>query len=218
MQPFTTLTAVAAPLDAADIDTNQLSPTQFSKLPRGPRYAQVLFHEHRFHANGAEKDHILNRPPYRSAGILVADRNFGCGSSREHAVWALYEFGIRSVIAPSFGDIFITNCYKNGLLPVALGDAEAAALRRALHDVPGSSIAIDLQAQTVADGAGHLYRFEIPAVRRKCLLEGLDDIARTEQYLAQFEAYEAAYCERYRWTHAGGSAVQPESLNKGITG
>ena len=150
--------------------------------------------------------------------IIVAGKGFGCGSSREHAVWALYEFGIRSVIAPSFGDIFITNCYKNGLLPVALGDAEAAALRRALHDVPGSSIAINLQAQTVADGAGHLYRFEIPAVRRKCLLEGLDDIARTEQYLAQFEAYEAAYCERYRWTHAGGSAAQPESLNKGITG
>ncbi len=204
MQPFTTLTAVAVPLDVANVDTNQLAPTEFSRLPRGPRYAQVLFHVQRFNADGSEKEHLLHRAQYRHAGILVADRNFGCGSSRENAVWALYEFGIRCVIAPGFGDIFTNNCYKNGLLPVVLGDDEAAAIRRVLHDLPGSEISVDLYAQTVTDPAGRQYRFEVPEVRRKCLLEGLDDIARTEQYRARFNAFEAAYRDDHRWMFDGG--------------
>ena len=129
MQPFTKLTAIAVPLDEPNIDTNQLCPTRFNKVPRGPKYAQVLFHDLRFNADGSEQDFILNREPYRSAGIVVADRNFGCGSSRESAVYALYEFGIRCVIAPSFGDIFANNSCKNGLLPVVLPDAAAAAIR-----------------------------------------------------------------------------------------
>lgn len=199
MQSFTRLTAVAVPLDVANVDTNQLSPTQFSKLPRGPRYAQVLFHEQRFGADGAEKEHLLHRAHYRDAKILVADRNFGCGSSRENAVWALYEFGIRCVIAPSFGDIFTNNCYKNGLLPVVLGDDAAAAIRRALHDRPGSAITVDLYAQNVTDPLGRQYRFEIPSVRRTCLLEGLDDIARTEQYRAQFTHFETEYRDSHGW-------------------
>ena len=199
MQPFTTLTAVAVPLDEANVDTNQLAPTRFSRVPRGPEYAQVLFHDQRYNADGTEKDHPLNREPYRHAGIIVADRNFGCGSSRETAVYALYEFGIRCVIAPSFGDIFVNNCYKNGLLPVVLGDREATDIRRTLREHEGGSVTVDLHAQTVTDPAGRQYRFEIPPVRRKCLLEGLDDIARTEQYRARIEAFEAAYRGERRW-------------------
>ncbi len=199
MQPFTTLTAIAVPLDEANVDTNQLSPTRFSKVPRGPNYAQVLFHDQRFNADGTEKDFILNREPYRRAGIIVAGRNFGCGSSRETAVYALYEFGIRCVIGPSFGDIFINNCYKNGLLPVVLGDRQAAEIRRALRERQGAEVAIDLHAQSVTDPVGREYRFLIPPVRRKCLLEGLDDIARTEQYRERIEAFEARYRDERRW-------------------
>ncbi len=201
MQPFTTLTAVAAPFDEVNIDTNQLAPTRFSRVPRGPEYAQVLFHDQRFNADGTEKDHLLNQEPYRRAGIIVADRNFGCGSSRETAVYALHEFGIRCVIAPSFGDIFVNNCYKNGLLPVALGEDEAADIRCALREHPGDPLTVDLYAQTVTDPSGRQYRFAIPPVRRKCLLEGLDDIARTEQYRARIEAFEAEYQNQRRWLY-----------------
>ena len=203
MQPFTTIIAIAAPLDEANIDTNQLCPTRFNKVPRGPKYAQVLFHDLRFNADGSEKDFILNREPYRSAGIIVADRNFGCGSSRESAVYALYEFGIRCVIAPSFGDIFANNSCKNGLLPVVLPDAAAAAIRKQLCESPGATMTVDLGAKTVTDSAGQVHRFDIHPLRRKCLLEGLDDVARTQQYRRQFEAFEAAYRKERSWLYAG---------------
>ena len=120
MKPFTTLKAIAAPFEQPNIDTNQLCPTRFNKVPRGPKYARVLFHDLRFNADGSDKEFILNAEPYNKAGVIVADRNFGCGSSRESAVYALYEFGIRCIIAPSFGDIFANNCSKNGLLAVTL--------------------------------------------------------------------------------------------------
>lgn len=201
MQPFTTVTAIAAPFDEANIDTNQLCPTRFNKVPRGPKYAQVLFHDLRFNADGSEKDFILNREPYRSAGIIVADRNFGCGSSRESAVYALYEFGIRCVIAPSFGDIFANNSCKNGLLPVVLPDAAAAAIRKQLGENPGAKITVNLATQTVTDPAGQTHRFDIHPLRRKCLLEGLDDVARTQQYRRQFEAFEAAYRKERSWLY-----------------
>jgi 3-isopropylmalate/(R)-2-methylmalate dehydratase small subunit len=204
MQPFTTITAIAAPFDEPNIDTNQLCPTRFNKVPRGPKYAQVLLHDLRFNADGSEKNHILNREPYRKAGIIVADRNFGCGSSRESAVYALYEFGIRCVIAPSFGDIFANNCGKNGLLPVVLPDSVAAALRGQLRAQLGAAITVDLVAQTVTDPAGEVHRFDIHPMRRKCLLEGLDDVARTEQYRAQIESFEAAYRNERPWLYAGG--------------
>jgi 3-isopropylmalate/(R)-2-methylmalate dehydratase small subunit len=203
MQPFTTIIAIAAPLDEANIDTNQLCPTRFNKVPRGPKYAQVLFHDLRFNADGSEKDFILNREPYRSAGIIVADRNFGCGSSRESAVYALYEFGIRCVIAPSFGDIFANNSCKNGLLPVVLPDAAATAIRKQLCESPGATMTVDLAAKTVTDPAGQVHRFDIHPLRRKCLLEGLDDVARTQQYRRQFEAFEAAYRKERSWLYAG---------------
>lgn len=203
MQPFTTITAIAAPLDEANIDTNQLCPTRFNKVPRGPKYAQVLFHDLRFNADGSEKDFVLNREPYRNAGIIVADRNFGCGSSRESAVYALYEFGIRCVVAPSFGDIFANNSCKNGLLPVVLPDAAAAAIRARLGESPGATLTVDLAAQTVTDPAGQVHRFDIHPLRRKCLLEGLDDVARTQQYRQQFEAFEASYRKERPWLYPG---------------
>ena len=205
MQPFTTLTAIAAPIDEPNVDTNQLCPTRFNKVPRGPRYAQILFHDRRFDAAGGEKEFLLNVEPYRSANILVADRNFGCGSSRESAVYALYEFGIRCVIAPSFGDIFANNCGKNGLLPVVLPAAVTAMIREQLRATPGATIAVDLHAQTVTDPAGLEHRFEIHPVRRKCLLEGLDDVARTQQYRARIEAFESRYRAERPWLYVARS-------------
>ena len=201
MNPFTMLTAIAAPIDEPNVDTNQLCPTRFNKVPRGPAHARILFHDRRFNADGSEKEHILNVEPFKRAQIIVADRNWGSGSSRESAVYALYEFGIRCVIASSFADIHANNCYKNGLLPVVLSDAECAELRTQLRDHPGASISVDLSAQTVVDAKGVTHRFEIHPVRKKCLLEGLDDIARTGQYARQFAAHEAAYKVERPWLY-----------------
>lgn len=195
------MTAIAAPIDEPNIDTNQLCPTRFNKVPRGPEYAQVLFHDRRFDLNGAEKDFILNREPYRRAQIIVADRNWGGGSSRESAVYALYEFGIRCVIASSFGDIHANNCVKNGLLPVVLSEAEVVAMRKELHERPGATLTVDLAAQTVTDAAGRVHDFNIHPVRKKCLLEGLDDLARTRQYIERFEIFEEAYRKERPWLY-----------------
>jgi 3-isopropylmalate/(R)-2-methylmalate dehydratase small subunit len=202
MQPFTTLKAIAAPIDEPNIDTNQLCPTRFNKVPRGPGHAEILFHDLRFTAEGAEKNFVLNREPYRKAGIVVADRNFGCGSARETAVYALYEFGIRCVIAPSFADIFFSNAFKNGLLPVVLPDRVVADIRLQLNAQPGAMIAVDLPNQTVTDMAGVKHHFEIQPVRKRCLLEGLDDIARTQQYRVRIEDFETAYGKARPWLHA----------------
>jgi 3-isopropylmalate/(R)-2-methylmalate dehydratase small subunit len=156
----------------------------------------------RFNADGSEKEHILNAEPFNRAQIIVADRNWGSGSSRESAVYALYEFGIRCVIAPSFADIHLNNCYKNGLLPVVMDEAQCEAMRKQLRDHPGSTISVDLAAQTVTDPQGKVHRFEIHPVRKKCLLEGLDDIARTLQYKQAFEAFEAQYRKERGWLYA----------------
>jgi 3-isopropylmalate dehydratase, small subunit len=201
MEPFIRLTAIAAPIDEPNVDTNQICPTRFNKVPRGPKYARVLFHDRRFDADGSEKDYILNREPYRRAQIVVADRNWGCGSSRESAVYALYEFGIRCVIASSFGDIHANNCSKNGLLPVVLSEAEVTAMREQLHARPGATVTVDLAAQTVIDAAGEVHRFDIHPVRKKCLLEGLDDIARTHQYAERFAMFEEAYRSAQPWLY-----------------
>jgi 3-isopropylmalate/(R)-2-methylmalate dehydratase small subunit len=205
MQAFTTLSAIAAPIDEPDVDTNQLCPTRFNKVPRGPEYARVLFHDRRFEADGSEKDFVLNREPYRSAGIVVADRNWGIGSSRESAVYALYEFGIRCVIASSFGDIHANNCFKNGLLPVTLPPEAVAGIRAQLHANPGATVSVDLHAQTVTDPSGNVHRFEIHPVRRKCLLEGLDDIARTREYAERMAMFEDEYRAEQPWLFMGQS-------------
>jgi 3-isopropylmalate/(R)-2-methylmalate dehydratase small subunit len=199
VEPFTKITAIAAPIDEPNVDTNQLCPTRFNKVPRGPKHAQILFHDRRFDVDGKEKDFILDREPYRGAQIIVADRNWGCGSSRESAVYALYEFGIRSVIASSFGDIHASNCCKNGLLPVVLEQDEVVAIRRQLHARPGAMVTVDLAAQTVTDPAGKVYRFDLHPVRKKCLLEGLDDVSRTRQYTERFEIFEESYRRERPW-------------------
>ena len=204
MQPFTQLTAIAAPIDEPNVDTNQLCPTRFNKVPRGPEHARILFHDRRFDLDGKEKDFVLNREPYRHAQIIVADRNWGGGSSRESAVYALYEFGIRCVIASSFGDIHANNCSKNGLLPVVLTESEVVAMRQQLHDSPGATVTVDLAAQTVTDAAGQVHSFNIHPVRKKCLLEGLDDLARTRQYAERFEMFEDSYRKDRPWLFAGG--------------
>jgi 3-isopropylmalate/(R)-2-methylmalate dehydratase small subunit len=201
MEAFTKLTAVAVPIDEPNVDTNQLCPTRFNKVPRGPEYAKILFHDRRFNLDGTEKEHILNVEPFSRARVVVADRNWGCGSSRESAVYALYEFGIRCVIASSFGDIHANNCAKNGLLPVTLPPEEVAELRRQLHEKPGSAISVDLEAQTVTGPAGRVYRFEVHPVRKKCLLQGLDDIARTQQYDGKLAAFESAYKTERPWLY-----------------
>ena len=199
MQPFTTLEGVAAPIDEANVDTNQLCPTRFNKVPRGPKYAEILFYDQRNDTNGGRTDFLLNRPPYDRSQLIVGDSNFGCGSSRETAVYALYEFGIRCVIAPSFGDIFDANCAKNGLLTVALPIATCASLRTMLHASPGMTFAIDLEAQTVTDGQGGVHRFDISPIRKRCLLNGYDDISRTQEYRPAIEAFEARHRASHPW-------------------
>jgi 3-isopropylmalate/(R)-2-methylmalate dehydratase small subunit len=202
MQAFTRLSGLAAPIDEANVDTNQLCPTRFNKLPRGPGHARVLFHDLRFDAHGNEKEFILNAEPWRHAKILVTDRNFGCGSSRESAVYALYEFGIRCVIAPSFGDIFASNAAKNGLLTVELPSETVASMRAQLRSHPGAEVSVDLATQTVTDARGATYRFEIHPVKKRCLLAGLDDIARTQEYDDAFARFERGRRAEAPWLFA----------------
>ena len=203
MQPFTTVRAVAVPIDEANVDTNQLCPTRFNKRERGPGYEIVLFHDRRFLPDGREHpDFILNRPAYRGAQIIVADRNFGCGSSRESAVYALAACGFRAVVAPSFGDIFAGNCFKNGLLPLTLPDEVCEGLRAQLREQPGAEIAIDLEAQTLTAPDGTRHPFEVHPFRKHCLLNGLDDVALTLQHGSAIDAFAQRYRREKPWLFA----------------
>jgi 3-isopropylmalate/(R)-2-methylmalate dehydratase small subunit len=200
MQPFTRLTAVAAPLPMRNVNTDMIFPARFLRKARGPDYPTYLFHDQRFAPDGSEREEfVLNQAPYRGARILVADENFGCGSSRETGVYALSDYGFRAVIAPSFGDIFAANCIKNGLLPVRLASAEIRDLLDALAASPGAAIAIDLLAQTVTGPGGDTHSFEIDAFDKQCLVQGLDEVDVTLQRLPAIEAYEADYRRRYGW-------------------
>jgi 3-isopropylmalate/(R)-2-methylmalate dehydratase small subunit len=204
MQSFTTLTAIAAPLDLSDIDTDRIIPARFLRKPRGaPDYATFLFHDVRFTADGTERpDFVLNRTPYRGAQVLVVAENFGCGSSREMAVWALDANGIRSVIAPSLGDIFHQNCFENGLLPVILPGAIVADLRKQLHERPGATVTIDLDAQTVTAPDGGAHRFDVDPFRKQMLLTGRDEIALTLGYEHDIAAFEARHAAETLWLTA----------------
>jgi len=200
MEPFGVLDVIAVPIDEVNVDTNQLCPTRFNKVPRGPGYERILFHDRRFDAQGKEiAEFVLNREPYRKACIIVAERNFGCGSSRESAVYALHAFGFRSVIAPSFGDIFASNCLKNGLLPVRLPAEAVAAMRRQLHAQVGAHVRVDLVQQTVTGPDGAAHSFEIDPLQKRCLLEGLDDIALTQRYGTERAAFEARHRAAMPW-------------------
>jgi 3-isopropylmalate/(R)-2-methylmalate dehydratase small subunit len=200
MEPFIRLEATAIPLSLPNVDTDQIIPARFLWRKRSDGWGQLLFHDLRFNDAGAPKpDFVLNCDDYRGASILVADRNFGCGSSREHAVWALYDYGIRAVLAPSFGDIFFNNCFQNGLLPVEFSAERAAALRTMLMQSPGSQLVIDLEAQTVTAPDGTLDRFEIEPFRKECLLAGMDNISFTLSHREQIETFESAYETTVRW-------------------
>jgi 3-isopropylmalate/(R)-2-methylmalate dehydratase small subunit len=199
-QPFSSLSAIAAPIDWQNVDTDQLSPVRFLRRPRSEGYADILFHDLRFDGQGHERPgFVLNEPAFRPAGILVADRNFGVGSSREQAVWALIDFGVRCVIAESFGDIFYNNAVKHGLLLVRAESAVLQVERRSLLAAPGTVLFIDLEMQswTASDGATH--RFEIEPGRKRRLLLGLDDIQTTLQDLPEIRRFASSYRARRPW-------------------
>ena len=200
MQPCTRLSAIAAPLDGANVDTDRIIPARFLRKPRGDGYHRYLFHDVRFADDGTEvADFVLNRVPFRAAPILVADSNFGCGSSREGAVYALVDHGVRAIVAPSFGDIFYQNCVKNGLLPVRLPAPVVAEWRRRLHEAPGTIITIDLPAQSVTGPDGTSRSFAIDAFAKTCLVEGLDDIRLTLRHEAEITAYEEQRAAHTPW-------------------
>ena len=192
MEPFARLTAVAAPMDLPNIDTDRVIPARFLRKPREAGFGPLLFHDVRFDAAGAPKpEFVLNHPAYREAKILVTAENFGCGSSREMAVWALMDYGLRVVIGPSFGDIFFENCFKNGALAVVLSGDVAAGLRRALAERPGATLTVDLESQTITGPGGEAIRFEIDAFRKHGLLTGQDEVEMTLARLPAIEAFEA---------------------------
>ncbi len=202
MEPFSTVTGIAVPLDETNLDTNQLCPTRFNKVPKGPRFARILLHDRRFNADGSEKpEYILNQEPYRRAAIAVAGRNFGVGSSRETAVFGLIGFGIRSVIAPNFGDIFFNNSLKNGLLPVRLPAATVDTLLRQLLAQRGAEMTVDLPGQQVTGPDGKTYPFDIEPLSKRRLLRGLDEIAHTQEYAAAIRQFEDQQTKTAPWLH-----------------
>lgn len=196
MQPFTMLTGVAAPLPMINFDTERIIPKQYLKTITRSGLGVHLFDDLRYTPEGKEvPDFVLNKPAYRDAKILITGENFGCGSSREHAPWALLDFGIRSIIAPSFADIFYTNCLKNGMLPVVLSGSEVDSLLKDAEAGSGLVLTVDLEAQTVTRPDGAVLRFDIEPFRKHCLLNGLDDIGLTlgrEEAIARFEARQRA--------------------------
>ena len=200
MQKFDQLTGVAAPLDILNIDTDMIIPKQFLKTIKRSGLGKNLFDEMRYDRDGNEMvDFVLNRPPYRQAEILVAGDNFGCGSSREHAPWALLDFGIRCVISTSFADIFYNNCFKNGILPIVVSPDERDALLADSADTENPELSIDLAAQTIRRPNGVTISFEVDAFRKKCLLEGLDDIGLTMEKSGSIDDFEANRTQEQPW-------------------
>jgi 3-isopropylmalate dehydratase small subunit len=199
MQPFIRLDAKAAPLPLANIDTDQIIPKQFLKTVEREGLGKGLLYDYRFDEQGNEKaDFVLNRPEYKDAGILVTGDNFGCGSSREHAPWALMDFGIRCVISTSFADIFYNNCFQNGLLPVVLKADEVQTLT---DEAKGGNhvMSVDLESQTVTAPSGRTFRFDIDARRKEKMLKGLDAIGETLQKAASIDVYEAKHALAQPW-------------------
>jgi 3-isopropylmalate/(R)-2-methylmalate dehydratase small subunit len=191
MQPFTTLTGIAAPLPLPNVDTDKIIPARFLKTILRTGLGKNLFDTLRYLPDGSENpDFVLNREPYRRAEILVAGPNFGCGSSREHAPWALLDFGIRCVIAPDFADIFFNNCFKNGILPIRLPQAVCDALAADAALGQNARITVDLERQVVVRPNGDEIRFEVDAFRKHCLLNGLDDIGQTMAHAPKIDAFE----------------------------
>jgi 3-isopropylmalate/(R)-2-methylmalate dehydratase small subunit len=210
MQPFRVLTGLVAPLDRANVDTDAIIPKQFLKSIARSGFGPNLFDAWRYLDRGEpgtdtgkrvqNPDFVLNQPRYKGAQILLTRRNFGCGSSREHAPWALADYGFRALIAPSYADIFFNNCYKNGLLPIVLSEAEVDRLFHDAAAFPGFSLTVDLERQTVAtvDGAT-VFAFEVEPFRKHCLLNGLDDIGLTLQHADEIRSFESKHLAERPW-------------------
>jgi 3-isopropylmalate/(R)-2-methylmalate dehydratase small subunit len=209
MQPFTILKGLVAPLDRANVDTDAIIPKQFLKSIERTGFGDNLFDEWRYLDHGEpgmdiskrplNPDFVLNQKRYRGAQILLARRNFGCGSSREHAPWALGEYGFRALIAPSFADIFYNNCFKNGILPVVLEEAEVEELFNQLDAAPGYELTVDLERQRVTTPGGEVYSFEVDAFKKHCLLSGLDEIGLTLEHADDIRDYETRRKQAAPW-------------------
>jgi 3-isopropylmalate/(R)-2-methylmalate dehydratase small subunit len=194
VEPFRQHTGVTVPLDRVNVDTDQIIPKQFLKRIERTGFGEFLFYDWRLLPNGSPNpSFVLNDARYANASILIAGANFGCGSSREHAPWALADYGFRAIIAPSFADIFATNCFKNGLLTITLPETQVAELMRRAQDRAPHHLTIDLELRRVSDEQGFSAAFDIDDFRRHCLLEGLDDIGLTLQHEAEITAYEAGH-------------------------
>lgn len=211
MNSFTTLTALVAPLDRANVDTDAIIPKQFLKSIKRSGFGPNAFDEWRYLDHGEpgmdnskrplNLDFVLNQPRYQNAHILLTRKNFGCGSSREHAPWALEDYGFRVVIAPSFADIFFNNCYKNGLLPIVLPEKDVDQLFQEVFALEGYQLSIDLPSQTVTTPNGTTYHFEITDHRKHCLLNGLDEIGLTLQHADTIKAFEVKHRQQQPWLY-----------------
>lgn len=200
MEKFTTISGIAAPMPMINIDTDMIIPKQFLKTIKRTGLGVNLFDEMRYGDDGQElPDFVLNKPAYRNAEILVTGDNFGCGSSREHAPWAINDFGIRCVIAPSFADIFYNNCFKNGILPIALPQEQVDLLMTEAQKGANARIEVDLEAQTITTSDGDAIPFEVDAFKKHCLLEGLDDIGLTMEKAASIDTFEASAAAARPW-------------------
>ena len=200
MDKFTTLTGVAAPLPIINIDTDMIIPKQYLKTIKRTGLGSALFSEMRYNEDGTENpDFVLNKPAYRGAQIIVAGDNFGCGSSREHAPWALLDFGIRCVISTSFADIFYNNCFKNGILPIVMPQDVIDTLMADARRGANARMTVDLEAQTVTTSDGQVFPFEVDAHRKHCLINGLDDIGLTMEKGAAIDSYEARAATLRPW-------------------
>ncbi len=200
MDKFDKLTAVAAPMPFINIDTDMIIPKQYLKTIKRTGLGTALFSEMRYNDDGSENENfVLNKPAYRNANILVAGDNFGCGSSREHAPWALKDFGITCVISTSFADIFYNNCFKNGILPIVVTPGELDKLMDDAERGANATLSIDLETQQIHGPDGGVIKFEIDAFKKHCLLNGLDDIGLTMEKVASIDAYEASQSETHPW-------------------
>ena len=202
MEPFTSFKAIAVPIDIPNCDTDQIIPVRFVRMAQDdPDYPKFFLHDLRFNEDGSAKDFIFNKPPFNEAKILVPDVNWGCGSSRENAVYTMAANGIRSVIAPSIADIHYNNCKKNGVVPVVLDEAVCNEMRQQLHAAPGTEISVDLESQSVTGPDGATHSFDIDPFDKHRLLKGLDDISLTLEYEEDIKIFEARHEDVSRWMY-----------------
>jgi 3-isopropylmalate/(R)-2-methylmalate dehydratase small subunit len=195
MQPFSTHTGMVMPLDRVNVDTDQMVPKQFLKALTREGFGRILFYDWRYFQPGdrPNPEFVMNFPRYKGASVLLARANFGCGSSREHAPWGVKDYGFRVILAPSYADIFYNNCFKNGILPATLTEAEIEELFQRTENEPGYSLTIDLPNQTVSDKHGLLYKFDMAPPRKEVLIKGLDDIGTSLQHAGEIDAYEKTH-------------------------